>query len=156
MPCGLFTLALHLISYLLFLIGILTALTQPSPDALRTAIRETRKLTSKPIGVNITLLPSINPPDYEGYARAAVEEGVRIFETAGNNRTSPVHGFVVGFILPARVLMGLVLDIAGPLIKYFKSKGCVVVHKCTTIRHAKVMCLTLVVRRSILLILEGL
>ena len=67
-------------------LGILTALTQPSPDALRVAIRETRKLTSKPFGVNITLLPSINPPDYEGYARAAVEEGVKIFETAGNNR----------------------------------------------------------------------
>jgi NAD(P)H-dependent flavin oxidoreductase YrpB (nitropropane dioxygenase family) len=66
--------------------GILTALTQPSPDALRASIRETHKLTSKPFGVNITLLPSINPPDYEGYARAAVEEGVKIFETAGNNR----------------------------------------------------------------------
>lgn len=67
-------------------LGILTALTQPSPAELRTAIRETQKLTKKPFGVNITLLPSINPPDYEGYARAAVEEGVRIFETAGNNR----------------------------------------------------------------------
>ena len=67
-------------------IGILTALTQPSPEALREAIKQTKKLTSKPFGVNITLLPSINPPDYEGYARAAVEEGVRIFETAGNNR----------------------------------------------------------------------
>jgi NADH:quinone reductase (non-electrogenic) len=66
--------------------GILTALTQPNPQALRVAIRETRKLTSKPFGVNITLLPSINPPDYEGFARAAVEEGVKIFETAGNNR----------------------------------------------------------------------
>lgn len=92
-------------------LGILTALTQPSPAALRDAIKETRKITSKPFGVNITLLPSINPPDYEGYARAAVEEGVRIFETAGNN--------------------------PGPLIKYFKSQGCIVIHKCTTIRHAK-------------------
>ena len=44
-------------------------------------------MTKNNFGVNITLLPSINPPDYEGYARAAVEEGVRIFETAGNNRT---------------------------------------------------------------------
>lgn len=70
-----------------YLVGILTALTQPSPDALRKAIRETRKLTKNQFGVNITLLPSINPPDYEGYARAAVEEGVRVFETAGNNRT---------------------------------------------------------------------
>ncbi|EIW81375.1 inosine monophosphate dehydrogenase [Coniophora puteana RWD-64-598 SS2] len=92
-------------------LGILTALTQPSPEALREAIRETRKLTDKPFGVNITLLPSINPPDYEGYAKAAVSEGIRIFETAGNN--------------------------PGPLIKFFKSKGCIVIHKCTTIRHAK-------------------
>ena len=43
-------------------------------------------MTSKPFGVNITLLPTINPPDYAGYARVAVEEGVKIFETAGNNR----------------------------------------------------------------------
>ncbi|KAL1747990.1 hypothetical protein HDZ31DRAFT_79994 [Schizophyllum fasciatum] len=92
-------------------LGILTALTQPSPDALREAIRETRRRTSKPFGVNITLLPSINPPDYEGCARAAVEEGVKIFETAGN---AP-----------------------GALIKFFKSQGCIVIHKCTTIRHAK-------------------
>ncbi|KAH7920986.1 inosine monophosphate dehydrogenase [Leucogyrophana mollusca] len=92
-------------------LGFITALTQPNPEALRVAIRETRKATDKPFGVNITLLPSINPPDYEGYARAAVEEGVKIFETAGN---SP-----------------------GKLIKYFKSQGCIVIHKCTTIRHAK-------------------
>jgi hypothetical protein len=64
----------------------LTALTQPNPEALRIAIRETRKLTSKPFGINITLLPSINPPDYAGFARVAVEEGVKIVETAGNNR----------------------------------------------------------------------
>ncbi|KAF9497658.1 inosine monophosphate dehydrogenase [Pleurotus eryngii] len=92
-------------------LGILTALTQPSPEALRTAIRDTRKLTSEPFGVNITLLPSITPPDYAGYARAAVEEGVRIFETAGNN--------------------------PGPIIKYLKGNKCIILHKCTTIRHAK-------------------
>ncbi|KAJ7644099.1 hypothetical protein FB45DRAFT_999307 [Roridomyces roridus] len=92
-------------------LGLITALTQPSPDALRQAIRDTRSKTSKPFGVNITLLPSINPPDYAGYARAAVEEGVRIFETAGH---SP-----------------------GKLIQYFKSNDCIVIHKCTTIRHAK-------------------
>jgi len=92
-------------------LGILTALTQPNPDALREAIRETQRKTDKPFGVNITLLPTINPPDYEGFARAAVAEGVRIFETAGNN--------------PKK------------LIGYLKSEGCVVIHKCTTIRHAK-------------------
>ncbi|KIM89308.1 hypothetical protein PILCRDRAFT_220079 [Piloderma croceum F 1598] len=92
-------------------LGILTALTQPNPEALRVTIRETRQLTSKPFGVNITLLPSINPPDYEGFARVAVEEGIKIIETAGNN--------------------------PGPLIKYFKANNCIVLHKCTTIRHAK-------------------
>ncbi|CAK5270318.1 unnamed protein product [Mycena citricolor] len=92
-------------------LGILTALTQPSPEALRTAIRETKRLTSKNFGVNITLLPSITPPDYVGYARVAIEEGIRIFETAGN---SP-----------------------GAVIKFVKSHGSIVIHKCTTIRHAK-------------------
>jgi len=92
-------------------LGILTALSQPSPEALRRAIRDTRKLTKKPFGVNITILPTINPPDYEGYAKIAVEENVKIFETAGSN--------------------------PGALIKYFKTNGCVVLHKCTTIRHAK-------------------
>jgi len=92
-------------------LGVLTALTQPSPEALREAIRETRRSTDKPFGVNITFLPTINPPDYEGYARAAVEEGVRIFETAGNN--------------PKR------------LIAYLKGEGCTIIHKCTTVRHAK-------------------
>lgn len=76
-------------------LGILTALTQPSPDALRNAIRECKEMLKPdvrnrssygPIAVNITLLPSINPPDYPGYAKAALDEGIRIFETAGNNR----------------------------------------------------------------------
>ncbi|KAH9049865.1 hypothetical protein EDB84DRAFT_1451509 [Lactarius hengduanensis] len=92
-------------------LGILTALTQPNPEALREAIRETRRRTDKPFGVNITLLPTINPPDYEGYLRAAVAEGVRIFETAGNN--------------PKKI------------IAYLKGEGCTIIHKCTTIRHAK-------------------
>lgn len=76
-------------------LGILTALTQPSPDALRKAIKDCRAMLRPdvakrspygPIGVNITLLPSINPPDYPGFAKAALDEGIRIFETAGNNR----------------------------------------------------------------------
>jgi NADH:quinone reductase (non-electrogenic) len=77
-------------------LGVLTALTQPSPDALRKAIQKTKTMLRPEIanrcskygaiGVNITLLPSINPPDYPGYAKAALDEGIRIFETAGNNR----------------------------------------------------------------------
>ncbi|KAN0066528.1 hypothetical protein ACQY0O_000622 [Thecaphora frezii] len=103
-------------------LGILTALTQPTPDALRNAIRETRALISDEIkaerkdkygeiAVNITLLPSINPPDYEGFTRAALEEGCRIFETAGYN--------------------------PGPVIKLAKQYGAFVIHKCTSVRHAK-------------------
>ncbi|CAO1616820.1 unnamed protein product [Parajaminaea phylloscopi] len=100
-------------------LGILTALTQPSPDALRQEIRKAKQLLRPEIknrskygaiGVNITLLPSINPPDYAGYAKAALDEGVRIFETAGNN--------------------------PGPIIKVLKDNGAYVIHKCTSIRHA--------------------
>lgn len=77
-------------------LAFLTALTQPTPEALKAAIRETRAMVDPQIaserqqygafGVNITLLPAIVPPDYGAYARAAIEEGVRVFETAGNNR----------------------------------------------------------------------
>lgn len=68
-------------------------------------------MTNKPFGVNLTLLPSINPPDYGAYADAIVDEGIKIVETAGY---SP-----------------------GAVIKKFKDAGCIVLHKCTAIKHAK-------------------
>lgn len=68
-------------------------------------------MTSKPFGVNITLLPTINPPPYTEYAQVVIDEGIRIVETAGN---SP-----------------------GPIIKMLKEHGTVILHKCTTIRHAQ-------------------
>lgn len=92
-------------------LGILTALTQPTPEALRTEIRLTRTLTPHPFGVNITLLPSLQPPDYSAYARICIEEGIRIVETAG---ASP-----------------------GPIIALLKAAGIIILHKCTTIRHAQ-------------------
>ena len=91
-------------------LGILTALTQPSPAALRAEIARTRTMTSKPFGVNLTLLPAIVPPDYEGYAQAIIDEGIKIVETAGNN--------------------------PGPIITKLKAAGIIVLHKCTTVRHA--------------------
>lgn len=103
-------------------LGILTALTQPNPEALRVAIRKTRTLTDKIFGVNITLLPSINPPDYAGYARVAVEEGIKVFETAGNNREFHMLCAILVYESPTLT--------AGPLIKYFKSNDCIVMHKC--------------------------
>ena len=64
-------------------LGILTALTQPSPVALGAEIERCRGMTDKPFGVNITVFPTINAPDYQAYAKAALDRGVRIFETAG-------------------------------------------------------------------------
>ena len=67
-------------------LGILTALTQPTPDALRNEIRRCRTMTNKPFGVNLTFLPAITPPPYEEYTKAIIEEGIKVVETAGNNR----------------------------------------------------------------------
>ncbi|MCJ1467878.1 hypothetical protein MMC07_006503 [Pseudocyphellaria aurata] len=92
-------------------LGILTALTQPSPDALRKEIQKCRRMTKNPFGVNLTIFPTVVPPDYHGYAQAIIDEGVTIVETAGN---SP-----------------------GPIIKQLKAAKCIILHKCTTIRHAQ-------------------
>jgi NAD(P)H-dependent flavin oxidoreductase YrpB (nitropropane dioxygenase family) len=92
-------------------LGLLTALTQPTPEDLRKEIRKTRTMTKYPFGVNITLLPAMVPPDYGAYAQVVIDEGVKIVETAGN---SP-----------------------GPIIKMLKAAGIKILHKCTTIRHAE-------------------
>lgn len=92
-------------------LGIITALIFPTPEELRAEIRLCRRLTPNPFAVNITLLPALVPPDYAAYARVVIEEGVKIVETAGN---SP-----------------------GPVIKMLKDAGIIVLHKCTTIRHAQ-------------------
>jgi NAD(P)H-dependent flavin oxidoreductase YrpB (nitropropane dioxygenase family) len=92
-------------------LGIITALIWPEPEGLRQEIRKCRKMTSKPFGVNITLLPALVPPNYEAYAQVVIDEGIKIVETAGN---SP-----------------------GPVITKLKKAGCIVLHKCTTIRHAQ-------------------
>ncbi|KIV96966.1 hypothetical protein PV10_00776 [Exophiala mesophila] len=92
-------------------LGIINALTQPDVESLRLEIKKTRSLTDQPFGVNITLLPALNPPDYPAIVKTIIEEGIKIVETAGN---SP-----------------------GPVIKRLKEAGIIVIHKATTIRHAK-------------------
>ncbi|KAI0898972.1 hypothetical protein F4806DRAFT_456271 [Annulohypoxylon nitens] len=92
-------------------LGILTALTQPTPEDLRNEIRRCKKMTKNPFGVNITLLPTMVPPDYGAYAQVVIDEGIKIVETAGN---SP-----------------------GPVISKLKTAGTIILHKCTTIRHAQ-------------------
>ena len=66
-------------------LGILTALTQPTPDDLRREIERCRSMTDRPFGVNLTILPTITPPPYAEYIEAIVESDVKIVETAGNN-----------------------------------------------------------------------
>src|SRR3546814_2432045 len=64
-------------------LGILTALTQPTPAALSAEIERCRAMTDKPFGVKLTVFPTINAPDYKAYAQAIIDGGVKIVETAG-------------------------------------------------------------------------
>ena len=91
-------------------LGIITALTQPSPEHLAAEIKRCRAMTDKPFGVNLTFLPAVVPPNYAGYVAAIIEGGVKVVETAGNN--------------PGRWLPPL------------KEAGIKVIHKCTSVRHA--------------------
>ncbi|MFD0360453.1 NAD(P)H-dependent flavin oxidoreductase [Nocardia sp. GCM10030253] len=91
-------------------LGFITALTQPTPDDLRREIERTRELTDKPFGVNVTILPSINPPPYAEYVQAIIDSGIKIVETAGSNPE--------------------------PFLPYYKDAGIKVLHKCTSVRHA--------------------
>lgn len=91
-------------------LGTLTALTQPTPDDLRREIERCRNLTDKPFAVNLTILPSVNPPPYAEYRQVIIESGVRIVETAGNKPQEHVEAF--------------------------KAHGLIVIHKCTAVQHA--------------------
>jgi NAD(P)H-dependent flavin oxidoreductase YrpB (nitropropane dioxygenase family) len=91
-------------------LGILTALTQPTPLALRDEIARCRAMTSKPFGVNLTILPTASPPPYAEYVQAIIDSGVKIVETAGN--------------CPKE------------FVGKFKAAGVRILHKCTSVRHA--------------------
>lgn len=65
---------------------MITALTQPTPEDLRKEIALCRQKTDKPFGVNLTFLPAVTPPPYDEYAKVIIEEGIKVVETAGNNR----------------------------------------------------------------------
>ncbi|MEU4248840.1 nitronate monooxygenase [Amycolatopsis sp. NPDC026612] len=91
-------------------LGLITALTQPSPEELLREIGRCRDLTDQPFGVNLTILPSIKPPPYAEYRAAIVESGVRVVETAGSNPE--------------------------PHLPHFHAAGIKVLHKCTSVRHA--------------------
>lgn len=93
-------------------LGLITGLTQRTPEALADEIAKCREMTDpgRVFGVNLTFLPSVNPPDYPGYVRVIIESGVKAVETAGNN--------------PQKWMPAL------------KEAGIKVIHKCTSVRHA--------------------
>jgi NADH:quinone reductase (non-electrogenic) len=91
-------------------LGILTALTQPTPQALSQEIARCRTMTDQPFGVNLTILPTITPPPYNEYLDAIIASGVKIIETAGNNPKD--------------------------FVPRLKSHGMIIVHKCTSVKHA--------------------
>ncbi|HEX5959560.1 MAG TPA: nitronate monooxygenase [Hyphomicrobiaceae bacterium] len=90
-------------------LGFLTALTQPTPEALANEIARCREMTDKPFGVNLTLLPTLIPRNYDAYIDAIIDSGIKIIETAGR---SPV-----------------------PYLPKFRAAGVKVIHKCTSVRH---------------------
>ncbi len=91
-------------------LGFLTALTPGSPEALVAEIARVRELTDKPFGINLTILPSIDPIPYDEYRQVIVESGVKVVETAGSNPS--------------------------PHLPAFREAGIKVVHKAVTVRHA--------------------
>jgi nitronate monooxygenase len=91
-------------------LGIITALTQPTPELLDAEIKRCGEMTDKPFGVNVTFLPAVRQPDYPGYMRVIVENGIKVVETAGNN--------------PQKWLAPL------------QEVGVRIIHKCTSVRHA--------------------
>lgn len=91
-------------------LGIITGLTQGTPEKLGNEIERCRSMTDKPFGVNMTFLPSQTPPDYPGLFKVIVESGVKVVETAGNNPQA--------------------------WLPMLKEAGIKVIHKCTSVRHS--------------------
>lgn len=91
-------------------LGIITGLTQKTPDDLAKEIAKCHEMTDKPFGVNLTFLPGFEEPDYPGYIEAIVKGGVKIVETAGRS--------------PEAYMPDL------------KGAGIKVIHKCTSVRHS--------------------
>ena len=91
-------------------LGIVTGLTQPTPEDLTREIARCREMTDRPFGVNITILPAFRDIPYEEYLHAIVDSGVKIVETAGRNPE--------------------------PFLPALKAAGVKIIHKCTSVRHA--------------------
>ncbi len=91
-------------------LGIITGLTLKTPQDLDREIKRCKEMTDQPFGVNLTFLPTVTSPDYPGYIKAIIDNGVKIVETAGRNPE--------------------------PYLPVLKDAGVKVIHKCTSVRHA--------------------
>jgi nitronate monooxygenase len=91
-------------------LGIVTGLSLKTPQDLDKEIKRCKEMTDKPFGVNLTFLPTVSSPDYPGYIKAIIDNGIKIVETAGRNPE--------------------------PYLPYLKDAGVKVIHKCTSVRHA--------------------
>ena len=91
-------------------LGIITGLTQKTAAELGNEIARCKDMTDNPIGVNLTFLPTLSPPDYPAYVKEIIKGGIKVVETAGRN--------------PAQVM------------PHLKDAGIKVIHKCTSVRHA--------------------
>ena len=92
-------------------LGVMSSATFPNADELRAEIQKCKALTDKPFAVNLTLLPSLAPPDYPAYIQVCIEEGIKIMETSGR---APEQ-----------------------YIDTMKGAGMKVIHKCTMVKHAQ-------------------
>ena len=91
-------------------LGMLTGLTQSTPEDLGKEIDRCRAMTDKPFGVNMTIFPTIKPPPYDEYIDVIISKGIKIVETAGNK--------------------------AVDYMPKMKAAGIVIIHKCVAVRHA--------------------
>ena len=91
-------------------LGIITGLTQKSPNDLAKEIARCHEMTDKPFGVNLTFLPTVAAPDYPGYIDAIIDGDIKIVETAGRNPQ--------------------------PYMEQLKKADIKVIHKCTSVRHS--------------------
>ena len=91
--------------------GLITALTQPTPDDLEKEIERCRTMTDKPFGVNLTVFPTMRPLDHKAYAKAIINSGIRVVETAGSSAVIPIW-------------------------EILKSADIKIIHKCTSVRHS--------------------
>ncbi len=91
--------------------GMLTALTQPTPDDLEKEIERCRSMTDKPFGVNLTVFPTMRPLDHKAYAKAIINSGIKVVETAGSSAVIPIW-------------------------ELLKSADIKIIHKCTSVRHS--------------------